>query len=170
MNWMKALGFMLIALGFMVIALLSSCESLEHTNGLQQFASQLKQAESKKTAKKIPIMLSPAVTYQADTLRSPFQEPATSVSTKGSISTPLQAYPLTTLRFAGTVTEADNTSIAYILTPDNMIYQVKVGDTIGDNNGKVTHIYADRLLLTEQNTENKKQAARVITLKLKDIH
>ncbi len=163
MNWTKATGFMLIAM-------LSSCESLEHTNGLQQFASQLKQAESKKTIKKIPIKLSPPVTYQANTLRSPFQEPATPVSPKESLSTPLQAYPLTTLRFAGTVTQAGNTSIAYILTPDNMIYQVKVGDTIGDNNGKVTHIYADRLLLTEQDTGNKNQAVRIITLNLKDMH
>lgn len=163
MNWIKTTGLLLFTL-------LSACDSNEPANDLQQFANQLKHVEANKLSKTIAIPLSPSVTYQADNLRSPFQEPALPTAPVGSISSPLQAYPLTTLRFAGTVTQANNISIAYILTPDNMIYQVKEGDTIGDHHGKVTRIQSDRLMITEQDSENKNQAKRVITLQLKDIH
>ncbi len=146
-----------------------SCSSDSHLQDLQQFVSQIKQSESNKpfTAWQIPTVTT--ITYQASSLRSPFQDIAAE-GTKKTYTTPLQAYPLTTLRFTGTVIQPGSASIAYVLTPDNMVYQVKEGDPVGDHDGKVTGIRSDRLIVTEQDTENNKQETRVITLRLKDTH
>lgn len=168
MNWFRKVLF----IGVNVL-LLSSCDGNDQFKELNEFVSELKQAEANKPAKPVKASTKPLPTpptYLGDTLRSPFLDNETQVKSKGPSSSPLQAYPLTTLRFTGTVTRANNTSIAFILTPDNMIYEVKEGGAIGDQNGKVISIKPDRIILIEQDPENTNQPKRTITLKLKDIH
>ena len=72
------------------------------------------------------------------------------------------------LRFVGTVTQNGDT-VAFITAPDSRIYQIKVGDVIGDRQGKVVTIDADRISLIEQSAEDGPAGMkRVVTLKLKE--
>lgn len=83
---------------------------------------------------------------------------------------PLQAYPLSMLRFVGTVTIGKITT-GYVKSPDNMVYQVKVGDLLGDNHGQVKNIYSDRIdVLEKQKQANNTEKEQVVTLQLKDQH
>lgn len=89
-------------------------------------------------------------------------------STNGAFVNPLQAYPATKYQFVGVLIEDDRLS-AYLLAPDGLIYQVKEGDAIGDNYGKISKIDSDHLTVIEQTTEkNMKAEQKSITLELKE--
>lgn len=105
---------------------------------------------------------SPSMVYQADHLRSPFQTSVAPIQ-HHALSNKLQTYPVSTLRLGGTVTQAGTASVAYILTPDNDMYQVKEGDKIGDHHGKITNLQRDRIVITELNTD---QTLHIVTIQL----
>ncbi|HSI45763.1 MAG TPA: pilus assembly protein PilP [Methylophilus sp.] len=50
---------------------------------------------------------------------------------------PLEAYPLEGLKFVGVLSKK-NRIFAAIQTPDNMVYQVKPGQYMGENLGRIT--------------------------------
>ncbi len=87
---------------------------------------------------------------------------------KDKHANPLQAYPLSVLRFIGTLSRG-NIIFAFIMSPDQMVYQVKQGDMIGDRNGKIISIYPDRINVMEQDTTFGTQSVqRIVTLQLKE--
>ncbi len=65
----------------------------------------------------------------------------------------LEGFSLETLKFVGTMSK-QNTSYALIRTPENMLYQVRVGNHLGSNLGMITAI-----------TENKETMQQEITIK-----
>lgn len=65
----------------------------------------------------------------------------------------LESFSLETLKFVGTMSKNKET-YALIRTPENMLYQVKVGNHLGSNLGMITAI-----------TENKETMQQEITLK-----
>ena len=66
----------------------------------------------------------------------------------------------------GTVTKGKN-YVAYIVTPDNLIYQVKEGDIIGDQHGKVVKIESSKMKIVEEDMANgEKSMQRMVTLQL----
>jgi Tfp pilus assembly protein PilP len=106
--------------------------------------------------------------YHKESSRTPFEEIDAMKGQANISNDPLSAYSLTLLRFIGTVSQNDNVS-AYIMTPDNKVYLVKIGDTIGDHNGKITKISPNELQVVEQSLEDGKAGAqRIVTLQLKE--
>lgn len=65
---------------------------------------------------------------------------------------PLEAYPLESLKFVGVLSKKGK-SFATIQTPDNLIYQVKIGAHMGEKYGVVTAL--------EENQQTLKYALKV---------
>lgn len=166
----RKVGF--IAVYFGAVFLLFACDGSQPYKDLRTYIDQLKQSgATKPTAgdEKEEKLTPPATAaYQSDTRRSPF-EVMEAAPAKGRVSSnPLQAFPLDMLRFVGTVTK-NSTTVAFVSAPDNRIYEVKVGDVIGDRDSEVVTIDSDRISLTENYSENGKSAMkRVVTIQLKE--
>ncbi len=60
---------------------------------------------------------------------------------------PLEAYPLDSMRMVGSVSRAGRPYA--LLRVDNLLYQVKAGDYIGQNYGKITRISETEVALRE---------------------
>jgi len=137
------------------IWLLSSCGNNKQMKDLQAYISKLKQAtpvSQTVSASRMPSM-PVAIKYSGNSWRAPFSGTGAVPSQAKSISNPLQGFPLTMLRFIGTLSQ-DKGIFAYVLAPDNRIYQVQMGDFIGDHHERVAHIYPDRLEVKEQGSES----------------
>jgi type IV pilus assembly protein PilP len=61
---------------------------------------------------------------------------------------PLEAFSLDSLRMVGTL-EQYEARWALIMSPDGTLYRVRTGDYLGRNDGKITRIDPNELLLTE---------------------
>jgi type IV pilus assembly protein PilP len=150
---------------------LTGCSSGE--SDLQTYIEQLKQTKfpTNKSSQPISTTAPKPVTFKAGALRSPF-EGATSLGLPKAVimANPLLGYPLTMLRFIGTMSQK-NVDYAFILTPDNVVYQVKKGDSIGDRQGKVLEVKESQLNISERVSQTGSTAGdRVVTLKLKEEH
>jgi len=161
----KKIGY-IVVMGLVFMLLFSACRKNSHLADLVQYIAQLKKREtvSNQPAEKIAV---PApVVYSAAPLRAPFGQTATgektTVMSKEAEANPLLAYSLSMLRFMGTLSHGRN-MVAFILAPDNKVYEVKIGDEMGDTKGKVIHIESDRIDIKEPN-------GITTTLKLKDEH
>lgn len=163
MNKTKFLFIMLIIICFLI-----ACSNSEQMKKLNAYIGKLKQTViSNKEKQPIEIPLPKPATYQATATREPFAEKNASDDAKNAAE-PLQAFPLSMLRFVGTLTENNHIS-AIILTPDNKIYPVMVGDNIGDHHGKIIKIELDRLEVMELESEEGNRATqKIVTLQLKE--
>ena len=150
--------------------LLFGCDNKEHFKSLEDYILNMKRAIiNKKKAAVAPVVVPAVALYQAETLREPFADNQMLAAKVGSTN-PLQAYPLNMLKFVGTLSEKD-TSTAYVIAPDAKLYQVKVGDNIGNHHGLITTILPDRIEVKEQDSETGKPVTeRIVTLELKDAH
>jgi len=163
--------FDLIA-GYLIILSILSMSGCSHKDNLQDlhdYINQLKQSQSKpKTLSKqdiANIKFPAATTYQASTLRDPFLATNSAAALKGV--GPLQSVPLSMLRFVGTMTESGVTT-GYILTPDNMVYEVKLGDKIGEHYGKIIEITPTEIKIIEQEFDNGQPNDHTVIMQLKD--
>lgn len=159
----------LMALGCLLTSclLLVSCSRGHHLQKLQNYIQELKITAAKNKKFTLPPLHDPLpVMYQASSMRSPFESTQSLINNKLNQSNPLLIYPVSMLKFIGTVFKNDK-MIAYITAPDNKIYQVIVGDNIGDHKGKVTEIFANRVEITEQDAESL-NSTHVVKLQLKE--
>lgn len=96
-----------------------------------------------------------AATYNADgALNDPFKARKI-VNSRSSLQPnmnrprePLEAFPLESLKFVGSLSK-DKLKYALILTPENLVQQIKVGGYMGQNFGKVTDISENGVTLME---------------------
>ncbi|MCB5190674.1 pilus assembly protein PilP [Methylobacillus arboreus] len=96
-----------------------------------------------------------AATYNVDsTLNDPFKARKI-VSSRNSLQPnmnrprePLEAFPLESLKFVGSLSK-EKLQYALILTPDNLVQQIKVGGYMGQNFGMVTEISESGATLKE---------------------
>lgn len=164
------IAIIVFAFGLLVF----SCHSRNHTNDLKHYIEQLKISSTKQPKQHTTsaLKLPQPVVYDEDAGRPPFGDIPKANQQTGSSpdeeSNPLLAYSLSMLKFVGTVTQA-NVAMAFILAPNGMIYQVKVGSEIGDHHGKVIEIQDDRLQVMEQAAKiGNESGQRIVTLQLKD--
>lgn len=164
----KSIWFLFIILSMAI--LLSSCDSKENHKDLKDYLTKLKQSatvnnkQGENTFLKLPAL----VTFNAGNLREPFAEGKTQLDKKTDSKIPLQRYPLSMLKLMGVLSK-NGIFYAYILAPDNIVYQVKIGDVIGDHYGKIEKISPNRLEISEQDTRNGKPGTgRIVNLQLKD--
>lgn len=61
---------------------------------------------------------------------------------------PLESFPLESLKFVGFLQQGKK-SVALIAAPDNTVYQVKVGNYMGQNFGLVTNLSKDEVTVKE---------------------
>jgi len=61
---------------------------------------------------------------------------------------PMEAYPLESLKYVGMLSK-NKLTFALLKTPDNSVQQVKVGNYIGQNYGRVTQISDNEVILNE---------------------
>ena len=96
-----------------------------------------------------------ALSYNADgTLVDPFR--ARKASNKTSTlqpnltrpKEPMEAYPLESLKYVGMLSRK-SLSYALLKTPDNSIQQVRVGNYVGQNFGRITKITDNEIILNE---------------------
>ena len=96
-----------------------------------------------------------ALQYNADgTLVDPFR--ARKAVNKSSMlqpnlsrpKEPMEAYPLESLKYVGSLSKSKLT-YALLKTPDESVQQVKLGNYVGQNFGRVTQIKDDEVVLTE---------------------
>lgn len=88
---------------------------------------------------------------------------------------PLEAYPLESLKFVGVMSKKNKT-FATIQTPDNMIYQVKPGNYMGEKLGLITLLAENRQTLkyelkikeTIQDTVTGEWTEQMTTLELQE--
>lgn len=130
----------------LISSLLVSCSKNESYSDLNKFIHQEK-AKVANPDKVIPALtLSAPVSYQSTKLRSPFASmQVKAASNKG----PLTFYSLSTLKFIGTIAYGDKRWAA-ILAPDGKVYEVTVGDYLGENNGRVISLTESELVASEQ--------------------
>jgi type IV pilus assembly protein PilP len=133
-----------------VMLVLSGCSGRKHMRDLQQYVAQLKQtSQSPQKTSLLKNLVPPTpVTYTATHARSPFISNNDSSASHMTSAHPLQNYQVEQLSFKGTVTQGDNTW-AFILAPDNKLYQVKLGDMIGNHYGKIINISSTTLVIRE---------------------
>jgi len=142
---------------------LSGCGSDQDERELRGYINQLKTQSALKEVKTKAVVwqLPKAVTYGPDP-----NQAENRIATKGT-SNPLQVYPLASLHFVGTLTENNQVS-AYVMTPDNMIYLVRVGDIIGEDYGKIVKIDSDHIEISEKIMNGNQPAERKVKMELKD--
>lgn len=81
-------------------------------------------------------------------LKKEFQQPSSLLASElKRRREPLEAYPLDGLTMVGSVVRGGAPSA--LLKADNLLYQVKVGDYIGQNYGRITRITETEIVLRE---------------------
>jgi type IV pilus assembly protein PilP len=66
----------------------------------------------------------------------------------------LESFPLENLKMVGTLQDKNKNIFALIRTPDNVIYQVKVGNYLGQNFGVISKITETSIVLREVLQDN----------------
>lgn len=157
---------------FILATALAGCNREDQVSDIRQYMDQLKKAnEVNEVASnnQAPTTLPVPASYKKTHVRAPFESGLSSAAAAGDTQTnPLQAFPLSILRFVGTSME-DNVATAYILTPNNMIFQVRKGDAIGEHYGKIINISSGSLEV-EEPADKDNNESRVIVLQLKDAN
>jgi len=93
--------------------------------------------------------------YSAEGLRDPFAIPLPDRDS-GSGPRPdadrrkevLEAFPLDGLNMVGTIGGGDNL-IGLVLAPDKVTHRVRPGNYLGQNDGRITAVYEDRIEMVE---------------------
>jgi type IV pilus assembly protein PilP len=93
--------------------------------------------------------------YVAEGLRDPFAAPAPDRNSGSGPrpnadrrKEPLEAFPLDSMDMVGTIGSGAGLT-ALLLAPDKTTYKVRVGNYVGQNDGRIVGLYADRIELVE---------------------
>lgn len=159
MPLIKKLIILSIITSFCMILL--SCDNSKHLNELKNYVQKVK-TETKPTntkEEKSFFVLPKPVVYSNEQMGQDVNAVNPNVN-------PMQAYPLKSYQFVGTLSEG-NTITAYILAPNQITYQVRDGDTIGNRAEKIIKIYNDHIDVAVNSTANTSQQ-KIATIKLKD--
>jgi type IV pilus assembly protein PilP len=108
-----------------------------------------------------------AATYDAFDLRDPFVAPRKEPAPRPDVQRrdPLEAYSLETLRMVGTVRK-DGAMLALVKAPDGQVHQVRAGNRMGLNFGRITAITESAIALVELVPDGAEQATREVVLNL----
>ncbi len=98
--------------------------------------------------------------YEAYDLQDPFKPRKPETGEKGDSERPsqasdlrrkeaLEAYPLESLKMVGTLQDKNRKMFALVKTPENNLYQIKIGNYLGQNFGIVTAITETSITLKE---------------------
>ena len=124
------------------------------TADLQDWVAEVKARPAPPLDPLPPLRTFPPVEYTADTLRDPFSAPVGNRDAAGPRPDPnrrkeaLEAFPLDALQMVGTIGTGANT-IALVLAPDKVTYRVRVNNYLGQSDGRVASVAAERIEIVE---------------------
>jgi type IV pilus assembly protein PilP len=133
------------------IAVLSGCS--RSTSDLEQWVAQVK-ARPAPPLPEVPKMQQfETFLYNDQGLRDPFAPPLNEKPHDGPrpdnhIKEPLEAYPLDGLVMNGTL-GAGATIVGLVMSPDKVTHRIRVGNYLGQNDGKVTQVTETKISITE---------------------
>jgi type IV pilus assembly protein PilP len=169
---MKKGPFIIIIAFVSLVSIAMIHHNFKHISYLHDYISHLKQSAIKQRAQfKTTVIVPPNPTfYEAGNLPIPFGD-FTAAAPESAINAenPLLSYPVNVLRFVGTLSQG-NTVSAFVVAPDNVVYQVSLGDAIGPHHGKVMRIDQQRLDVVEIDNNTGKPKEILVTLQLKEEH
>ena len=124
------------------------------TNDLEVWVAEVKAKPAPPLDALPPLRTFPAYEYSADTLRDPFSAPVGSRDAAGPRPDPnrrkeaLEAFPLDALSMVGTIGTGGD-MVALVLAPDKVTYRVRVNNYLGQSDGRVVSVGAERIELVE---------------------
>ncbi|EEX66312.1 fimbrial protein [Vibrio metoecus] len=146
-------------LPLMVMSLLVGCKA--NQDDLVGFVAQVERDARKDVSKLKPILEFQVTTYQERKAREPFVLPREALVQSQPVvkadcwqpmprakNGPLERYPLSQLRLKGVMSSGGSIS-ALVQTPTGNVVKVKAGQYLGNNNGKVTRVDDNYLLINE---------------------
>jgi type IV pilus assembly protein PilP len=137
-----------------VCGLLGACAS--GTGDLQNYVTEVKSRPGP-PLDPLPVMQQfEQFEYAANALRDPFMMPKQERTGSGDGPRPdpnrrrelLEGFPLDGLSMVGTL-GADANAVALVLDPDRVVHRVRVGNFMGQNEGRIVRIAEDRIDLIE---------------------
>jgi type IV pilus assembly protein PilP len=136
----------------LVMLLLAGCTS--STREVEAWVAEVK-ARPAPPLDPLPVMKQfETFEYAAQNMRDPFSAP---VPDKGGgpggpdpnrRKEALEAYPLDSLDMVGTI-GAGGGLLGLVMAPDRVTYRVRPGNYLGQNDGKITAVYDDRIEIVE---------------------
>lgn len=155
-------------IAILLALLLSACQDNERIREVKHFVEETKRQAMQSNSQIVPTKyeLPQPVVYHPTGYMSNVK---TNASGTSGVSSPILMYPLKSLQFVGTLIQ-DNRIFAYVLTPDGMMYLLKVGDAIGNNYGKIMKIDSDHVEVLEGKPAegNAQSAGQIVTMELKN--
>ena len=149
MNWRQ------LAVIALCVALTAGCTP--GMSDLETYVARVK-AIPPKPLEPLPVMRQfETFEYQAQSLRDPFSNPTEQQEAQAGSTLrpdpdrpkePLEAYPLDSLDMVGTLGDPENI-IVMVMDPERVIHRVMPGQYMGQNDGRVTGVFEDRIELTE---------------------
>lgn len=146
-------NFVRVAVVFSLVFSLAACSRGD--SELKTWVAKVK-AEPAPPLEPLPVMKQfETFEYAAQDLRDPFSQPVPDRN-GGSGPRPdperrkevLEAFPLDSMNMAGTL-GSGKFLVGLLTAPDKVTYRVRPGNYIGQNDGRVTAIYEDRIELVE---------------------
>ncbi len=101
-----------------------------------------------------PLRTFPAYEYSAQSLRDPFAAPQNSREAAGPRPDPnrrkeaLEAFPLDAMQMVGTIGEGGG-MVALVLAPDKVTHRIRVGNYLGQSDGRVVRVGPESVDLVE---------------------
>lgn len=152
-----------------VLFLIASCHHKQKDSDLQNFIANLKKQPVKIHKFIDDFHFLKAQNYvQTDIKRNPFPESSDTSFSITKAASPLEQYPLDTFHLLGTIQQGIK-STAVVSTPDNKIFQVTIGERLGNSQGTIEQITDGQMTVIEPaNASMGRASPRIITLQLKE--
>jgi type IV pilus assembly protein PilP len=141
-----------IGMMLLIVASLSGC--IGGKGDLEKWVAEVK-ARPAPPLEPLPVMQQfETFEYAAQNLRDPFSDVFSGAGGSGPRPDPgrskqtLEQFPLDSLDMVGTLGKGTGV-IGLVLAPDKVTYRVKPGAYLGQNDGRITAVYEDRIELVE---------------------
>ena len=149
----KIAGFKTVLLGVAMLGLLTACAS--DTREVEAWVAEVK-ARPAPPLDPLPVMRQfETFEYSAEGLRDPFAVPVPDRDSGSGLrpdpnrrKEALEAFPLDGMNMVGTIGVGGNL-IGLVLAPDRVTYRVRPGNYLGQNDGRITAVYEDRIEMVE---------------------
>jgi len=136
--------------GLIIISCVSlmGCSDGQHKKEVQQYIASIKAKPPKPLPPLPPIKQYPMLKYEVANLRSPFEPNTIQDTAAKRPKEVLENFPLDSLHLVGIITRGQQTW-GLITAPDGKLYQITIGQHLGQNDGTVVAVHEKHLDIVE---------------------